>query len=295
MDCGTPEAAADFMKQADGHRLDKVHVFAVTKFSDFDKYLNAPDEYQPPKEEEYKEKEQLNYWLLDQEARDQYCALAGEDTHIFWNTKTNEPDEEHKRPSWTDTYLQWSPYGTYLATFHKQGVALWGGKSWERLVRFVHPGVKLIEFSPEENYVITWSNVPPQGTDHNLRIWDVRSGKLLRGFPTPDAKQLGWPLFRWSPDDKYVARMAKDVLAVYELPNLQLVGGKPIKIDGIKDFCWSPKDNNLAYWTPEIDNTPARVTIINLPSKEIVRTKNLFMVEEVSSFTFLSDMYLTFS
>ena len=52
--------------------------------------------------------------------------------------------------NWTDTYVRWSPLGTYLATFHRQGVALWGGPEFERLARFGHNGVQLIDFSPCE-------------------------------------------------------------------------------------------------------------------------------------------------
>jgi translation initiation factor 3 subunit B len=44
------------------------------------------------------------------------------------------------------------------------------------------------------------------------------------------------------------------------------------------DFCWSPNDHVISYWTPEKGNIPARVTLIKLPSREIIRTKNLFGV-----------------
>src|SRR5437588_181488 len=62
--------------------------------------------------------------------------------------------------NWTETYVQWSPLGTYLATFHRQGIVLWGGPSWNKIIRFVHPGVKLIDFSLNERYLVTWSNEP---------------------------------------------------------------------------------------------------------------------------------------
>ena len=43
-----------------------------------------------------------------------------------------------KREKWTDAHPQapvaWSPQGTYLATFHRQGICLWGGKKWARYV-----------------------------------------------------------------------------------------------------------------------------------------------------------------
>ena len=54
--------------------------------------------------------------------------------------------------NWTETYVRWSPKGTYLATLHHQGIALWGGEEFKRLMRFSHPGVQLIDFSPCERY-----------------------------------------------------------------------------------------------------------------------------------------------
>ena len=55
--------------------------------------------------------------------------------------------------NWTETYVRWSPRGTYLATLHKQGVALWGGPEFERQGRFGHNGVQMIDFSPCETCV----------------------------------------------------------------------------------------------------------------------------------------------
>lgn len=47
-------------------------------------------------------------------------------------------------------HVQWSPLGTYLATMHSKGVALWGGPGFEQLMRFTHWDVQFIEFSPCE-------------------------------------------------------------------------------------------------------------------------------------------------
>lgn len=65
----------------------------------------------------------------------------------------------------TETYVAWSPYGTYLGTFHAQGVILWGGATWEKIVKFAHPGVKLLDFSPQENYLVTVSAQFQQNDD----------------------------------------------------------------------------------------------------------------------------------
>lgn len=51
---------------------------------------------------------------------------------------------------WTETYTRWSPKGSYLATFHSKGIALWGGEKFKQIQRFAHPGVQLIDFSPCE-------------------------------------------------------------------------------------------------------------------------------------------------
>ncbi len=48
------------------------------------------------------------------------------------------------------------------------------------------------------------------------------------------------------------------------------------------DLEWSPNDHILSYWTPEEGNSPARVTLMSVPSREIIRTKNLFGVLDVS-------------
>jgi translation initiation factor 3 subunit B len=41
---------------------------------------------------------------------------------------------------------------------HQAGIALWGGESWAKIIKFEHPNVKLVDFSPNEKYVVTWSH-----------------------------------------------------------------------------------------------------------------------------------------
>lgn len=54
---------------------------------------------------------------------------------------------------WTESFVRWSPLGTYLATVHKLGVALWGGAKFTRIMRFVQQNVQFIDFSPCEQLV----------------------------------------------------------------------------------------------------------------------------------------------
>jgi len=72
-----------------------------------------------------------------------------------------------------------------------------------------------------------------------------------------------------------------------------------LKIEGVVDFEWCPhgdkdkdetaaksgkpgkvKENMLAYWTPEVSNQPARVTVLSFPSRTVLRQKNLFHVSD---------------
>ncbi|TPX71053.1 hypothetical protein SpCBS45565_g01197 [Spizellomyces sp. 'palustris'] len=292
IDFETPEGAAMAVRHGNGTRLDKRHVLAVNRFDDIETYTSVSDVYQEPEEEPFVEKEYMKSWLGDPRARDQWVMMKGEDVSIYWNNKGEQPDLVHSRSNWSDMYVSWSPKGTYLATFHKQGIVLWGGPSWSKIVRFPHTNVKLIDFSPNEKYLTTWSHEPfvtPEGEHHHITIWDIVTGRKLRTFPLEssalgpqDGKQntvkIDWPMFKWSHDDKYVARMLPDMISVYETPGMGLLDKKSFKIPGVRSFAWSPSDHILSYWTPESGNIPARVTLTQVPSRNTVRTKNLFNV-----------------
>ncbi|KAI8641473.1 eukaryotic translation initiation factor eIF2A-domain-containing protein [Parasitella parasitica] len=312
IDFESPESAHAAVKKLDGHKLSKNVTLSVNKFTDVEKYNDMNEEYVEPQIEQYAPKEHLKSALMDLQARDQFVMYRGDDVSIFWNRKAESPEHVYSRTNWTETYVQWSPKGSYLSTFHTQGIALWGGPSWNKIVRFVHPGVKLIDFSPNERYLVTWSNEPisldrlpesghPFGEHdegNQVIIWDIKTGSLLRSFPLvqtagDEQKTVRWPMFKWSASEKYFARVVPgQQLSVYEAPSMGLVGKKSIKAPGIVDFEWSPaRDNSsdpkvsqkeevLAYWTPEIGNQPARVSMMAIPSKEVIATKNLFNVSE---------------
>lgn len=241
--------------------------------------------------------------------------LRGDNLGVFWNKKKDPPEQIIDRGNWTESHIMWSPLGTYLATMHSKGVQLWGGPSWIRQTRFPHPLVNLIEFSPGEKYITTWSFKPievaeddpflsPDEEGKNYIIWDVATGRVLRSFhmhdlPTPlesesgqpVKKKIPWPAFKWSSDDKYIARMLEgESISVYELPKMTQLDKKAIKIEGVTDFEWAPAlpqrdsvktyEQLFCFWTPEIGSNPAKVGLMSIPSKEIVRTRNLFNVTD---------------
>ena len=86
--------------------------------------------------------------------------------------------------------------GSYLATIHKLGVALWGTSKFCRVCRFEHQGVQHIDFSPCERYLVTFSNVVDDPDDpQNIIIWDIKTGARKRSF-TKVTGEVSWPIVK---------------------------------------------------------------------------------------------------
>ena len=155
---GNANEAAAAREQTDGYKLDKAHVFKVSKFDDFAKYAQVPDAYEKPKPKPYVAKPNAQSYMLDERGRDQFAIRFGDATEILWNdAQTKEATEVYKRDFWTESYVQWSPRGNFLATVHRQGVALWGGPEFARFQKMSHTGVQFIEFSPCERFLASGS------------------------------------------------------------------------------------------------------------------------------------------
>lgn len=69
--------------------------------------------------------------------------------------------------------------------------------------------------------------------------------------------------YRWGGgrEDKFFARLGKNVISVYETETFTLVDKKSLKVDNVVDFTWSPTDPIIALFVPELGggNQPARV------------------------------------
>ena len=290
----------------------------MTDIERFGREGKINDEYEAPKIEPFVEKEHLRWWLGDSNGasgRDQFVMYRGDNVGVYWNRKAAPPEIIVDRQFWTESFVQWSPLGTFLTSMHQQGVQLWGGKSWGRRKRFAHPFVNLVDFSRSEKYITTWSNLPIHVDERNPSltleeegknyiIWDIETEKPLRSFANidppgpahdeagnPIKRKIQWPAFKWSADDKYVARLSPgQSISVYELPRMVLLDKVSIKIEAVVDFEWAPADPHrdgvktyeqlFCYWTPEIGSNPAKVGLMSIPSKEIVRTRNLFNVSD---------------
>jgi len=333
MELESCDAATQAIRAMDGYAFDKKHRFTVNRFGDVERLANMDETYADPPEPLFEQRGHLRSWLADSAGRDQLVICRRDDVKVAWHNRASQAEEAHNRTRWTESYVQWSPLGTYLTTFHLQGIALWGGPTWERIMRYPHPGVRLVDFSPDEKYMVTWSPEPiqvpenaPQGPQffapedegNRVAVWEVRTGHLLRTFPVQQEETMGpngaavkgfsWPFLKWSGDSKYCAKLTPGKhISVYKLPSMGLLDQKSIKIDSVVDFEWcplgdkdkdaleiwqdgknanlpknfkKPRDNMLVYWQPEVQNQPARVTVMSVPSREILRSKNLFNVAD---------------
>eukprot|EP00088_Acartia_fossae_P013133 TRINITY_DN1682_c0_g1_i1.p1 TRINITY_DN1682_c0_g1~~TRINITY_DN1682_c0_g1_i1.p1 ORF type:complete len:705 (+),score=264.99 TRINITY_DN1682_c0_g1_i1:29-2116(+) len=263
------------------YKLDRVHTFLVNLFSDFEKFEGIKEDWEEPEPRPFDDKGNLRDWLLEPDSIDQYSVIhgGGNVVSIYANTLP-EPLELQSREKWTETYVQWSPMGTYLATLHSRGIAIWGGKNFDRIQRLSHVGAEIVDFSPRENYLVTFSP-RAMNADEPLAIiiWDTKTGEKKRSFFAENPPVV--PAFKWSYDDKFFARMSKDgTLSVFETPSFGLLDKKSIKVPGMRDFSWSPKENILAYWVAEDKDVPARVVLLEIPSRKEIRVKNLFSVAD---------------
>ncbi|XP_043485001.1 eukaryotic translation initiation factor 3 subunit B [Leptopilina heterotoma] len=289
-----PHQAMVAVAKENNFKIDKLHTFKTNLFTDFKKFEDIAKDWEPPTSQPFKGAGDLHSFLLDQDAYDQFSVLSGNSSAVavqIWQNSAPEPTLLEERTRWTETYIKWSQMGTYLVTFHKLGVALWGGPGFTQQARFSQRGVECVDFSPCEKYLVTYTPRSDGSPDQKrIVIWDIFTGQEKRSFCL-EATSI-WPLFRWSHNDKYFACIGEDLLSVYETPSFGLLDKKSFKIDGIQDFGWSPTDNILAFWRPEDKNNPARVTLLEIPSRNEIRYKNLFNVAECKIFWQKSGDYL---
>ena len=191
-------SAQDAVSTLNGYALDKSHKFKVNFLSDFEKYQKISSDPEAETPAPYKDPGNLIWWLTINECYDQFALLHGD---IFTSVYLNTPDKPNpleSREKWTETRFQWSPKGTYLATFHERGIALWAGENYKQFMRFAHSGVQLIDFSPCEKFIVTFNPNKAGVDDQALIIWCTRSGQKQRSFSCERGINIAWPYCRWN-------------------------------------------------------------------------------------------------
>jgi len=291
------EASNSAVQTLDGMILDKNHTFKVVKLDTFDEITNRPEHFEPKRSLNYFQRGDFRQWLADKKCREQILLRYQQETEIYWHdTMAGYPvlcyggeREKQSKKIWCDWRVQWSPQGTYLATFHQPGIALWAGPEFTKKVRFAHDSVKHIEFSPNEEFILTWNGAHCRDEDHNaVRIFRVLTGECIRKCRTPAVAPMGgdFPHFLWSHDGQFIAECTETSIMVRDTstPNFDLIKDeegkkKKLQFENLATFQWSPKDNILAVWTLEKDNNPARLVIVEIPSRKELASRSRTQVE----------------
>src|SRR5690349_3591047 len=110
---------------------------------------------------------------------------------------------------------------------------------------------------------------------------------LVRGFAI--TKEEKFTDFKWSNDSKYLARLKKDILMVYEIPKMQMIAdaeGKrqPIK-DGIKEYHWFPNKNFILTITEKKSGNKVSESILQFFE---IPTRKTFPPSSISGFEITS-------
>jgi translation initiation factor 3 subunit B len=150
---------------------------------------------------------------------------------------------------------------------------LWGGPEYAKVRRFPHTDVEWMQFSPAENYLVTYSRTEKDA----YVIWSVVTGERVKSYPRVQPFQP----FQWSHDDKYYARLNEGLVAVYEAPSGTLLGKSSVKLSGnIELFKWSPSDHTIACYIPVVDDNPAKVVLLSIPDRRELNQKILYGVTD---------------
>lgn len=99
----------------------------------------------------------------------------------------------------------------------------------------------------------------------NIFIWNIMKTEIVRSFPID--KSENYLNFKFSHDSRYLARVKKGYVFVYEAPEMNMVpdqkGEKvPIKADGVYNVEWSKTQNLLVIFTKDVANNKVKESVI---------------------------------
>ncbi|KAF0978350.1 hypothetical protein FDP41_002865 [Naegleria fowleri] len=229
----------------------------VDKYSKFDENTYLQQQKQQHSKQ-YKERDNLVSWLKDEKARSQY-ALSYEDmVDICWNDPLHLKEIVYSKEKWSDGDIDFSPLGSYLVTYHEQGAALWGGPQFTLQDSLSHKKVTSVQFSPKESFAVTVSELPGRAS-----LWDLRAQR--KGLSIQLKGNLRGPVFKWSADEKYFARLGEDCIHIFDSSTMELLGGKPYLVPGVRDFAFNPEGKSfLIYSAVNESNGEGTVSLVDV-------------------------------
>ena len=329
------EFAKRLISKADGFKFAK-SLLSVHSIEDTERFLQAEDDFEEPEIATYKPwvksiarwNRNPRHWLLDNRGRDQFVIRHSSETEVWWadGPRPAVPcyqGEGQKalgaNRSWCEQLVVWSSNGTYLATMHEKGFAVWSGPCgsdqeglFARIGRCKHKNVARLLFSPSERFIVSWNGVvgpsarPGSAEANAIKVWNASDLSELRSFEynmgsPPNvipffldndgvSAMPRWPVFTFAANDEFFcAAQKKDLLSIYDTKTGKLhkpkgsQRGKSVQIEGLEDFAWSPDPSCaiVAFWAPERANIPAKVQLLSMPDRTVVREKLWYQVSDV--------------
>ena len=133
---------------------------------------------------------------------------------------------------------------------------------------------------------MTWDGLAKGDNEDSLRVWSLRSPPRdpKTNMPVPVKKfkvapdNVQWPIVQWASDSLHFARRVKNGIVVYDTETMKMLEKKPILCKNIVEFSWSPSDNVIAYWCPEVKDLPSRCVLLDPIKRVELKAKNLVQV-----------------
>lgn len=199
------------------------------------------------------------------------------------------------------TTMEFSPCERYVITYSAEGnenIVVWSVETGEKLRAFAYKSatdLKMMvqatvqetvkggrKIEGEAQTKIVERSFRGKVTAFSRGLYSVAegSGVVHTNIPADRVQALQNPnVMKWSHDGKYIARLGADAISVYEVPSMQLLDKKSFAAKDMLNFCWSPRQNVLSYWSPTSGNYPAMVNIVSVERKEICSRKCFDVLE----------------
>lgn len=232
----------------------------------------------------------MHSWLQDPFQRDQFLIRYKDQVEVYW-CDSPSPQLVHDGKSdlsCSQPPIEWSPLGTYVVTYHGQGIMLHSGSSFTECGRFPHKDVQRVLFSRHERYALTWNGATGASVKDAVAVWDVASNHLLRRFPCTDPH---WPSFAFSADEQFLAVKGSNGIGLcvlfprltpsFSLPDFRLLRQACFGVPSIADFAWAPTGAVLSYVIPETESKPATVVLLDVQQGRMLQSVSLNNVQQL--------------
>ena len=270
------KAAKFAVEKLNNTKLDSAHYLDVIPLSQFDETRDLPATFEPPQHAAFEPREQNYEWMENPEivrGWEMYATWVKDETVIakFNPKEPKEPTVVHRGAGFSLPSFNWSPNGSYFVTMHPQGAMVFPVYANEIArapkLKMALKDVAHVDISPQERYAMLRTS----SESSQFILYDVQKGKVMLKF------QPGPEPFAWDFAERFCLRMAPKVrgpgkegaIEVFSFAKGSL---SHISVPGVGVVSMSPRDGIVACFTPEAENRPGCISLIDVMTGKTVRT-----------------------